>query len=154
MDKSDRNIVDLAQPYRENALGYFGSVDRMLLRQYRFPHKYSKAEKFISIDSDQADGWNHEYFGRIFGKSDIAGQTFEFWLRRESQEKLMVFLKKITRADLTIDWTGFRVMARIDFNGGIIFTVQLFARNPDTSTRVYTGEDAPNVVKQGPKSCF
>jgi len=147
MEKIAKRRVNLAEPYRHSSLGINGNANYMLLRQYQFPLEFSDSEKILTVDSDQI---NPEHVKKCFKELGVPPQAFECWIRKCAQKKdegkIFVFLKKILQADEAIVWTGWRIMGSA-LGGGCIFTWQLFARDPAGDTKVYTGEDARNVLR-------
>lgn len=55
------------------------------------------------------------------------------------------------KADKTIAWSGYRVLGTVNRgNGYPVWTLEIFAKGPDSDTEVYTGQVAPNVLS-GPR---
>ena len=54
-----------------------------------------------------------------------------------------------TFADGTVgEWSGVRVTGSVNrSNGYPVFCIELFAKHPDSDTKVYSGQAAPNVLK-------
>jgi hypothetical protein len=146
--KSNKQFVGTALPYRLEAFNALGEGDQMLLRQYRFPHQYSNGEMLVTSRSNNSNEWSPEYFEKWFGGfNEIIGEAFNYWLQREDKKKILTFLKQVMRADESINWTGWRILAT-QVNGYPVFIHQLFARKPNSHTRVYSGNQlAPNVKK-------
>lgn len=58
----------------------------------------------------------------------------------------MSFVKDILKADPEVDWTGFRITGTVNRSSGYtVFTIEVFAKHPDSSTKVYSNSTAPNV---------
>lgn len=146
--KSNKQFVGTVLPYRLDAFNNLGEGDQMLLRQYRFPQQYSDNEILVTSHSNNAAEWIPEYFEKWFGGfNEIIGETFNYWLQREDRKKILVFLKQVMKTDEAITWTGWRILIS-QINGYPVFIYQLFARNPQSHTRVYSGNQlAPNVKK-------
>ena len=141
--------VHPAIPYQEGALSCMLEIMYMLLRQYRFPEEYRTKEKRLMIHSDGFQPWKHDHVCRCYKHHTGNDQTeLESWLMEKEtpNEKILEFLKDIFQADETTVWTGFRIMGSIHRgNHYPVWTFELFARNPYSDTKVYTGDEAPNV---------
>ena len=144
-----------AEPYTAGRLGTWGNASYMLLAQFDFPNVYEDGhESLIHRDSDrlqEADAMHT----RVVLKRHRCGFTsfngiedhgFESWVRKQSKEPLLRFLIDLLKADTTTSWTGCRITATSEGNGHTVFSFELFSRNPNGNTQVWTGEPAPNVL--------
>lgn len=127
-----------------------GDAQGMLLRQYRFPDTYDARDTFWAADHDRLD---FTYACRCFQRH-LDGQgpgAFRGWLRRKSTtpEEVFALLKDLLQPPAEVVWTGFRVLGSVHLgNGETIYTMALFAKHPDSGTKVYSGERAPNVRRK------
>jgi hypothetical protein len=148
MKKIVEKRVVLAEAYRHSALGPQGNANYMLLRQYQFPWELADSEKLLTLDSDQIEEADADHVKKCFKELGVTPRTLECWLRKCAQEKdeakIFIFLKKIMKADESIAWTGWRIMGSV-LGGHCIFTWQLFAKDPQSDTKVYTGDNTRNV---------
>jgi len=145
-----RNRVYTANPYRDGEMGSFGKASYMLLHQFQFHDMYdSDLDKLITADHDRCMSWDFKHARRCFEEHTGTGELhFETWSRRQSNEKVISFLKDILKANTSVEWTGYRIMGGVhQGNGYPVWTLELFAKHPKSDTKVYTGSDAPNVHK-------
>jgi hypothetical protein len=134
-------------------LGSLGSAEGMLIRQHNFPDTYdSGRDKLASVDHDRLLGWDYqramECFRRHTGTGDVGLGT---WARRAWPDKVLAFLVDACGGYVSTDvsWTGFRVLGTVNrSNGYAVWTLELFAKHPQSKTRVYSSESAPNVSPQ------
>ncbi len=142
-----------AEPYRPNELGSFGKASCMLLRQFNFPNTYNlHMDLLIQIDHDRCMSLDYEHASQCFKKHTGTGEGgLADWLKEASDEAVIEFLKDILRAEPEVKWTGYRIMGGVNrSNGYPVWTLNLFAKHPDSETVVYTGPSAPNVLP-GPR---
>lgn len=140
--------VHLAEPYRPYQLHSLGKANYMLLRQTDFPYKLEEEDEVQSIDSDRCD---YEIFRDICLRltGDHQDSHIELWLRQAPNTAVMKFVQAVHGT--TTDWHGYRVMATVGDNGHTIWTLQLSKLGKRSSTDVYTGDEAPNVLP-GPRN--
>lgn len=119
----------------------------MLLKQYQFPDTFEEHEKHITADHDRCLMWDGKHASECFKRHTGTGDLgFDSWLSSADDAAVMAFLKDILKADIKIDWTGYRVTGTVNRgNGYPVWTLELFAKDPKSATVVYTGPRAPNV---------
>lgn len=142
--------VLLAEPHRWGALHSFGDAEYMLMSQHDFPHTYEAHEQMVSADSDRLFSWDHDHSSAVHQKyrGVMGDQGLESWLSGGSTQEIMAFVKEILKADPTIEWTGYRVLGTVNrSNGYTIWSYQLFAKDPQSKTQVYSNSVAPNVKR-------
>lgn len=153
----EQKRVTPAEPYQFGNLGSHGRASGMLIRQYQFPDIYDASEEKRSADSDRLMFANFERYwdccARAFDGSKI---DFDRWVRTKASDQqildLLIELMLEQEETAGIAWTGYRVLATINrMNGNVVYHLQLFAKKPGSTTEVYTGENAPNVLP-GPRS--
>lgn len=140
----------MAEPYRHGALHSFGTAQYMLMCQHDFPHTYEDREQMLSADSDRLFSWDYAHSSAVHQKyRDVMGdQSLESWLNSNKVNEIMAFIKELLKADSTIEWTGFRVLGTVNrSNGYTVWSYQLFAKDPKSKTKVYSGYLAPNVKR-------
>lgn len=138
-----------AQAYRFGAMGSLGDATYMLIRQYQFPHQYDpNQDKMVGWDHDRIMQQQHDHGRRCFTEHMGTGELgLESWVRRTAPDKVIAFLRDILQADQNVSWTGFRVLGTVHRgNGYPVWTLQLFAKHPNTRTKVFSTENAPNVI--------
>lgn len=141
--------------YQPGCLGSFDSTEYMLIRQYNFPNIYdSSLDKIISADSDRCSQRDRDHAQRCFKEHIGTGEMdLERWARSAKDEDVITFLKDILKADPKTEWTGYRIMGTVHRSSGYtIWTLSLFSKNPKSDTKVFTGEDAPNVEQKFPSN--
>lgn len=146
--------VHTAQPYQYGEMGSFGKASYMLIRQFQFPDTFAEDEKHHFWDHDRCYGEDYKNAQRCFsehtGRGDLA---IERWIQNANNKQIFNFLIDILKADKNVVWTGYRVLGTVNRgNGCPVWTLELFAKNPKSQTKVYTGPDAPNVRSVGPIS--
>lgn len=138
--------VILAEPYNFGAMHSLGNADNMLLRQFNFPYEYDERDTMIGTYHDRIQQQEYEHCQECFGKYIPADSSFERWLRSTSNTRVLSFLKDMLKADPAVNWTGYRVTRSVHgSNGNPIYYFALFAKHPETDTRVYSDFIAPNV---------
>lgn len=151
--------VYTAKSYRSCSLGSLARTSYMYLRQFQFPDTYDGRDKHMTADSDRCFSWDYEHVRRCFTQHTGTGELgFESWVLGATDQQIMGFIQDILKADSGIRWTGFRAMGSVHLgNGCPVWTLELFAKHPDSDTPVYTGPDAPNVKKDidpGLRGCY
>jgi hypothetical protein len=138
-----------AEPYRYGAMGSLGNASYMLIRQHQFPNEFSPAlDKMVGWDHDRIIQQQYEHGSRCFKEHTGTGDMgLEYWIKGAAPEKVIAFLQDILKADPIVKWTGFRVLGTVNrSNGYPVWTLQLFAKHPQSKTVVYDGQNAPNVA--------
>lgn len=141
--------VFIAEPYRPHAMGSLGDASGMLICQYQFPLDYDVRDKIMHADSDRCFQWDYDHARRCFltytGTGEVA---FESWVKGQHHDKVFAFLKDILKADPNVEWTGYRILGSVHRGNGFpVWSLQLFAKHPDSRTQVYSGSNAPNVKR-------
>jgi hypothetical protein len=145
-----QKLVNSAEPYNPEALRGLGDASLMLMRQYKFPARYDPdLDKLINSDHDICLSENYKRTTDCVKKHTNQGECgIGYWAQKASDEKIIEFLKDILEADLSMEWTGYRILGSVHRNNGFpIWSLELFSKHPKSDTVVYTGEDAPNVWK-------
>ncbi|MDP3766785.1 MAG: hypothetical protein Q8S13_02110, partial [Dehalococcoidia bacterium] len=107
---------------------------------------YAAHERCVSVDSDRAFSWDYAHARRCFQEHTGYGElAFDAWAARANKAALLAFAVDLMREDPR-GWTGVRVLGTVHRGNGFpVWSVQVFARDPQGSTLVYSGPDAPNV---------
>lgn len=151
---NDKRRVMAAKPYEPWELGSLGKASYMILRQFQFPDFYSSNDEICTADHDRCMDWDHDHASRCFNQHTGTGEMgLAGWLERASDEQVLAFLIDILKLDPNRGWTGYRVMGSVHRgNGYNVWTLQVFAKHPDSDTPVFTGRDAPNVSTE--RDCY
>ena len=141
--------VYTAEPYRWGGLGSTGSARYMLLRQHNFPDTYSQEDKYHHVDHDRLMSWE-ETSKAFYAACQTHMKTGDLGIGQfalnATPEQIMEFMLDAMSADRAVKWTGFRILGTVNrSNGGQIFSLELFAKHPNSNTKVYSDENAPNV---------
>lgn len=143
--KRVKRVFTAYEPYSFGKLGSLGSATYMLIRQHDFPDTYEDHETLMQADHDRVVYWDHEHASRCFQEHTGSGHL-ESWARRASASAILKFLKDLLKADPDIKWTGFRILGSVHRgNGYPVWGLELFAKDPKSKTKVYSGQRAPNV---------
>lgn len=135
-------------------LGSLGRASNKLIRQFNFPDTYDPTrDKIRGEDHDRLLSWDLSVTRAIL--KEHTG-TYEMgignWIRNATAEAALAFCVALLRADPAVQWAGFRVMGTVHRgNGFVVWTIEIFAKHPETTTKVYTGSHAPNVRSSKPK---
>ncbi|MBI5654717.1 hypothetical protein HZC53_03640 [Candidatus Uhrbacteria bacterium] len=155
----DRYQVLKAQAFNSREIGSLGNASLMFIRQFQFPDTYDPLDGYVGVDHDHvmSEGRNrcieclmrHTGFGEL-GLGDWARRTRDadekFYV--VSDVKIIAFLKDFLQAEPGTNWTGYRITQTVNRgNGAPVWTLEIFAKHPDSKTKVYTGQDAPNVER-------
>lgn len=124
----------------------------MLLRQHKFPDTYDERDKLVSADHDRIQSWDWDHAKRCWQKHLGTGPlAIGDWAKTASVERIMEFVKDALKLDSSVKWTGFRILGTVNrSNGYPVFSIQAFAKHPESKTKVYSGARAPNVKGGGP----
>ncbi len=145
-----RQIVPAVRYYPGCLSSTRGSSVPCLIRQFQFPDWYENDEETLCADHDHLRG-DPATEGCFERHTHTGEQGLSEWLRRTTttEDQVFAFLREILQADPRINWTGYRVMGGVHTgNGAAIWSMTLFAKRPDSRTKVYTGENAPNVIER------
>lgn len=127
-----------AQPYNPRKLGSFGKASHMLIREHAFPVEYDpQKDMLLSWDHDRImQQFDHAF--ECFKKHTGTGEGgLDRWCMHATPEQVLAFLIEIFKADPSVTWTGFRVLGSVNRSSGYPYwTLQLFAKHPESSTRV------------------
>ena len=137
-----------AMPYNSGLLNIRKGFAYMFVRQFNFPNIFdSELDKYESVDNDILREKDCEKHNSCFKTHTGTGESgFDSWIEKSSDEAILNFLKDILEVDLTVTWTGYRILvSRNSSTGYKIWTLETFSKHPDSNTREYTGEKAPNV---------
>ena len=145
---TEQHTVYSAEPYRDGEMGSFGNASYMLLRQFQFPHVYTKNDNLITADHDRCMSQDYEHSSRCFQEHTGTGELgLQSWLNIATNEQVFAFLKDILKAEPLVQWTGYRIMGGVHRGSGYpVWTLQLFAKHTDSQTEVYSDASAPNVL--------
>ena len=141
--------VHQAEPYRIGAMGSLGNAKYMLICQHNFPNFYVRnMDEIKQIDHDRAMQHYPDYTDRCFKEHTSRGALdFEHWVVNATNEQVFAFLKDILKADTKKEWTGYRILGTVTQRGFPVWTLQLFAKHPDTDTVEYSDYYAPNIKR-------
>lgn len=137
-----------AEQRRSGAMGSLGNASCMYLRQFKFPHTYDAREKKMQTDHDHLMQCDHERTHECFKRHTGTGElALQGWLDKAKDEQVLAFLVDVLQADTSVAWTGYRVMGTVHRGNGFpVYTLELFAKHPESDTVVYTGPNAPNIL--------
>lgn len=142
------NRVLIATPPGSADLGSFGDASHMLIRQVDFPDTFREDEKISSTDHDRIESWyGLSETDAIFRKHTGRGPAaLRGWAEKASKAALLAFCVEVLRADPAVVWTECRILGTGNRSSGhVVWTIEVFAKDPTSATAVYTGADAPNV---------
>lgn len=147
-----KQLVTLGVRYQHGRLGSFGCDTQMLIRQARFPNEYDDdLDQLVNHASHLCFLEDFDHANRCFKQhTGMIERQLEHWLRKANDEQAMDFIKDLLKADPAIVWTGYRVLGSVmrpsRRHSYVTWTLELFAKHPDTDTEVYSGQFAPNVI--------
>lgn len=144
-----QTVYKAEQP-RCGAMGSFGDASYMLIRQHQFPHEYDPdLDKITGRDHDRIMQQDYEHGNRCFEEHTNTGDGgLQWWAEEATPEQIFAFLKDILKADEDVEWTGFRILGTVNRgNGYPVYTLQLFAKHPDSQTKVFDTENAPHLIR-------
>lgn len=151
MTENNKQSVSKVNPFDQTGLGSLGKEGLMFVRQWNFPNKHLKSEKVCGRWHDRLE-YSHmkNCFGRHIGitTDSINSAGIVNWFRNTQKETIMEFIVELLQPK--IKPTGFRVIATIGANGHIFWLFQLFFKSSDSNTRVYSNDNAPNILQKRP----
>lgn len=138
-----------AQPYAPGALSSFGKGEYMLIAQHNFPDAFEETDHIHSADHDRVFSWDYANAQAALKKHVRTGEmAIGNWARRASSRALLQFAVEFLKADQKITWSGVRVLGTVNrSNGFVVWSIEVFALGEGSTTKVYSGENAPNVAK-------
>lgn len=137
-----------AEPYRWNEMGSFGDASGMLLRQSKFPDSYDENKDILhNVDHDRLISSDYDHWGKcVKERKQIIDGSLERWFMNGKAKDILDFLINVMKADPTVGWTGFRILGTVNrSNGYPVYTLEIFAKGKNSKTKVYSGDNAPNV---------
>lgn len=141
-------MIRPAEAYREGALQSVGNAAQMYIRQFNFPGN-DVDEKDMLLTRDHDHLLLHDIDRVETCIEEHTGNTDYYlggWVRSTTDEKIIGFLIDVLSADIHVNWTGYRILGSVGGNGYPVWTLQLFAKHPESKTEVFTGPNAPNVL--------
>lgn len=153
--------VLMAEAYDPSEMGSLGKASLMLLRQWRFPHRYNeeRGDYVTSADHDRINSWGDRWklANDLIPMDGNWKVGIERFITQFPTAKVFEFVKTAMidpKSDAPArDWYGFRILGTVRRDNGYpIYSLELFARgqtakgNP-TRTPTYSGPFAPNVKK-------
>lgn len=143
-------------PFREGALRFGGNASEMLLRQLNYPLYSCEADTMTGRHSDRIIDQNISRAYDCFDRHGVRVEDehgFRNWLSKATDEAVLEFLIDFLQADAQVAWTGYRVTGSVNRgHGGVLYFFSLFAKHPHSTTRVFSGLNAPNVRSQTVRS--
>ncbi len=136
--------VFTARPYKIGEMWCRGNARYMIIRQYNYPDTYDDDEKVYTVDSDRKSNFNE-----ICKKHNTSEMQFDQFLEGPDHA-ILAFIIDLLEIDQNITWTGYRVMGTVGENGHNIWSFGIFAKNPSSTTAVYSERIAPNVEVEDP----
>ena len=139
--------VFTARPYREGAIGSTGNACSMILNQYQFPDTYEIHEKLLVVDHDRLPGYGEKVIKKHTGRGDMGLGS---WIMNTFPQQGLDLIKDLFGVSQEDCWSGWRVLGSVHRgNGHAVWTLELFAKDPKSSTQVYSGLRAPNIEGGG-----
>lgn len=153
--------MTIATPHDSNELWKStGRATSMFFDQWNFPLEFEDDEEFTSRDDDRLDYSHFQQCKTAHGWR--SGEGMDSFLRKLRGKKCLEFIIDVLAPNnidskkkfKAIRWTGYRIMTSIHKgNGNTVWHLQLFAKKPNSSTMVYSDDEAPNVLpKPQPRS--
>jgi hypothetical protein len=139
--------MQLANPSRSSSLGSLGDANLMIVRQYNFPFTYENNEQHCSGDHDRIKQLDYDKAMACIKKHTGTGEMIlDTWFVGSTDEEVISFIKDYLQADQGVVWTGYRIRSSVHRrNGHTIWSLELFSKNPTSTTKVYSDLKAPNV---------
>ncbi len=117
---------------------YVSPVSDICIRRFEFPlDTYSDNDKMLFGYSDRAISHDRDYISKCFQThTDTGDQGFGKWSTNAKPEEIISFLRDFFKVNQSIKWTGFRIMGSVGCDGYLIWTFELFWKNPFSNTTV------------------
>ena len=144
----------IAEPWRPNAMGSFGDAMYMILGQYRFPLHYDPERETVQVvDSDRVGPLHlSECYARHLKPLDEERSlgALHQAIPQLPGPVLVAYAVDVVKADPKRTWTGARVLGSVNRgNGYPVYSFEVFARDPEGDTQVFSGRTASNVQAGG-----
>ena len=141
--------VFLANPFKPNNMGSFGQAREMIIRQFQFPNTYEDDEKMESAYSDRCFQWDYDHAEQCVKTHTGTGEgILESWFSKSTDAQILSFIIDMLKSNKNVVWTGYRILGSVSVSSGYAtWYMELFAKNPNSQTKVYSTLDAPNVLK-------
>ena len=144
-----------AQPSGSQSMGSLGRAAHMLIRQHNFPDTYADNEHLTGADSDRLAYNNYKQNEDCLQRhTGVPGDMgLASWAWRVTCKELLAFCVDALQLSSTYSevlWTGCRILGTVNrSNGHSVWTIEVFAKDPNGTTKVYsTSDNAPNVQRQ------
>ena len=131
-------------------LGSYGRGTHVLMRQHEFPDTYDPPlDRMTGDDHDRVQSRDIRRASDCIRKHTGSGDMgLGYWARSAKAADVLAFCKEFLQADPAVEWTGFRILGTVNrASGYVVWSIGLFAKHPSTDTKVYSGENAPNVAR-------
>jgi hypothetical protein len=139
-----------AEPYRIGVLSSTGTAKGMLICQFDYPLEYLCAwDKHIEEDHDRCLQRDYSRVSACFKNHTGTGDGgLSDWAYTARKDQVMSLIQDVLRADCAVTWTGCRILGTVNrYTGYTVWSLALFAKHPESTTKVYTGPNAPNAKK-------
>lgn len=134
-----------AEPAGSGTLCSIGRASYMLIKQYNFPDFYTDQDRLDHFYSDRLETEN-SYKERVNKHFRDGYPYMHPQIESSTDAAVLAALIDICEADKETTWTGYRVTATVTLLGWTVYTMELFAKHPESSTEVYSGNTAPNIL--------
>lgn len=146
--------TEKAQPFSMANMGSFGKAKGMLIKQFQFPFLFEADKDSISSAYlDRIEGWYPEDAPKCLEKYNLKGWGLEDKIRNMDDKTILDFLCEIMKVERSL-YTGFRILGTVSGNGHAHYSFQLFSKHPESTTEVFSGDYAPNVLERETNPVF
>lgn len=154
-------MIEISKAKLTGDMGSLGQASNKLIQQFNFPFRYEEDEQLIQADHDRMFEWDYTHTTETFKRHMATGSMgLPCWVQQHAtDDQVLELLKDLFKVNETypdIEWTGFRITGTVNrSNGNPVYSLWLFAKRKGSKTKVYSGDNAPNVEGgYGSKSQF
>ena len=143
--------VMTAQYPDSHSLSSTGNAAYMLIRQENFPYAYDQTrDKYTQADHDRVQMQRGDEFRAWCDKWLGCGEmAIPSWAKSVDAKDFVRACAEMLGADEAVTWTGARILGTVNRgNGHSVFSGEVFALGEGSSTKVYSGPNAPNVKQE------
>lgn len=143
-------MIEVSKAKLIGDMGSLGKASNKLIRQFNFPFRHEENEKMAQADHDRMFQWDYEHTRAAFTRHMKTGEMgLPYWASQVGDEQVMALLKdlfKVEESYSDVEWTGYRITGTVNrSNGNPVYSLWLFAKRKGSKTKVYSGDNAPNV---------
>ncbi len=139
--------VEEAQSYHPGGMDAVERAKNMLFSQWMFPLSFDpNLDLLVSKTHAEVLQQSRTHALEVMRKyQGMDGPGIGLWAQRTDTFKVLSFVKEMLKANPDVLWTGYRILGSTGEGVARLphWTLQLFAKHPESDTEVYCKHNAP-----------